>query len=112
MTENASRMQQLYENAIMAAKRGSWSFKTQLYSGEIKKLIRREQLDISLSGRNSQEYNLFKAELYWKTVFNKKPMTPEQEAYIHSETDEVPATDCLAERLYLETKRTKIRDGR
>lgn len=105
MTENTTRMQQIYDRAVEEAQAGRWSFKTKLYNGEVKKLIRREGLDITLSGRSSLTNNLFEAEISWKSAFHGQLMSMEQEAYANAETDVVPKTACLAERLYLETKR-------
>ncbi len=105
MTELTTRMQKLYDNCLQAAQEGKWNVRAKLYNGEIKTLIKREKLDVTVSGQSRHTRNLFVTELSWNTAFDTTFMSCEQVAYATGVRDIVPKTKCFAERLYLETKR-------
>lgn len=96
MNNLLSRNERLWEKLQQVAAEGKWSYQTNLYSSEIRRIER--QWDVTV--QRLKEDRVVPCLITWNNAFNKG-MNYKQSWYISKLTDEMPYVETPAQQLFL-----------
>lgn len=97
MNNMLSRIERLWEKLEGVAEKGKWSYKTTLYSSEIRRIERQWHVNVQ---RLKSENNNVDCLITWSNAFYEG-MNFEQSWYISQLLDEMPMVATPAQRLFL-----------